>query len=87
MTELNFAQTPDQTQLLDASPARFWPEISNTTEYNYNLIDQESGMSTAPGSPVTAEDDELLDMVSVVASPAPRLLPGRRNRTPEVHHA
>ena len=63
MMELNFAQTPDPTQLPDASPARFRPEISNTSEYNYSLIDQESGMSTAPGSPVTAADDELLDMV------------------------
>ena len=68
MMELNFAQTPDPTRLLNASPVRFRPEISNTAEYNYNLIDQESGMSTAPGSPVMPEDDELLDMVS---SPAP----------------
>ena len=28
-------------------------------------------MSTAPDSPVTAADDELLDMVSMVPSPAP----------------
>ena len=27
-------------------------------------------MSTAPGSPVTVEDDELLDSVSMVSSPA-----------------
>ena len=67
MMEQNFAQTPDPTRLLDASPASFRPEISNTSEYNYNLIDQESRMSTAPGSPVTVEDNELLDMV---ASPA-----------------
>ena len=33
------------------------------------MIDQESGMSTTPGSPVMAEDDELLDMVSTMASP------------------
>ena len=71
MMELNFAQTSDPTRLLNASLVRFQPEISNTSEYNYNLIDQESGMSTAPGSPVTAEDDELLDMVSMVASPVP----------------
>ena len=71
MMELNFAQTPDPTRLLNASPVRFRPEISNTSEYNYNLIDQESGMSTAPGFPVTKEDDELLDMVSMVSSPVP----------------
>ena len=82
MMELNFAQTPDPTRLLNASPVWFRPEISNTAEYNYNLIDQESGMSTAPGSPVMPEDDELLDMVS---SPGPGLLPCRRNWTPEVH--
>ena len=63
MTDLSFAQTPDTVRTLDASPTRFRPEISNTSGYNYNLIDQESGMSTAPGSPVTAADDELLDMV------------------------
>ena len=67
MMELNFAQTPDPTRLLNASPVRFRPEISNTAEYNYNLIAQESGMSTAPGSPVMPEDDELLDMVSSLA--------------------
>ena len=71
MMELNYDQTPDPTRLLDASPVRFRPEISNTLGYNYNLIDQESGMSTAPGSPVTPEDDELLDMVSMVSSPVP----------------
>ena len=64
MTDLSFAQTPDPVRTLDASPARFRPEISNTSGYNYNLIDQESGMSTAPGSPVTVADDELLDLVS-----------------------
>ena len=64
MMEQNSTQTPDPTWLLGVSPARFRPEISNTSEYIYNLIDQESGMSTAPGSPVTAEDDELLDMVA-----------------------
>ena len=68
MTELNPAQAPDSTRLPDVPPARFEPEIGNTSEYNYNLIDQGSGMSTAPQSPVTAADDELLDMVS---SPAP----------------
>ena len=64
MMDLSFAQTPDPVQTLDASPARFQPEISNTSKDNYNLIDQESGMSTAPGSPVTVADDELLDMPS-----------------------
>ena len=68
MTDLNPAQTPGSVRLPDASPARFQPEIGKTSGYNYSLIDQESGMSTAPGSPVTATDDELLDMVS---SPAP----------------
>ena len=62
MTEHNSAQTPDPAR--NISPARFQPEIGDTTGYNYNLMDQESGMSTAPGSPVTAEDDELLDLVA-----------------------
>ena len=71
MMDLHYDQAPDPTRLLNASPVRFRPEISNTSGYNYNLMDQESGMSTAPGSPVTAEDDELLDRVSMVASPVP----------------
>ena len=64
MTEHNSAQIPDPTRFSGISLARFQPEISDTMGYNYNLMDQESGMSTAPGSPVTAEDDELLDMVA-----------------------
>ena len=40
-------------------------------EYNYNLMDQEGGISTMPASPVTPEDDELLDVVYMVASPIP----------------
>ena len=63
MTERNPARTPNPTRLSGTSPARFQPEISDTAGYNYNLMDQESGMSTTPGSPVTAEDDELLDMM------------------------
>ena len=43
----------------------------NTSEYNYNLMDQEGGISTVPASPVTPEDDELLDVVYMVASPVP----------------
>ena len=71
MMELSYAQTPDTTRPLNASLVRFRPEISNTLEYNYNLMDQKGGMSTAPGSPVTPEDDELLDMVTMVPSPVP----------------
>ena len=68
MMELSFDQPPDTTQPLNAPPVRFRPQISNISVYNYNLMDQESGMSTAPGSPINPEDDELLDMVP---SPAP----------------
>ena len=64
MTEHNSAQTPDPARLLGSTPARFQPEIGDTAGYNYNLMDPESGMSTAPGSPVTAEDDELLDLMT-----------------------
>ena len=71
MMELSYAQTPDTTRPLCNSPVQFRPEISNTSEYNYNLMDQEGGNSTAPGSPITQEDDELLDMVSMVPSPVP----------------
>ena len=71
MMDLNYAQTPDTTRPLGDSAAQFRPEISNPSEYNYNLMDQEGGISTAPGSPVTPEDDELLDEVSMTASPAP----------------
>ena len=69
--DLHHDQAPDSTRLLNASPVGFRPEISNTSGYNYNLMDQESGMSTAPGSPVTVKDDELLDRVPMIASPAP----------------
>ena len=78
MMDMNYAQTPDATRPLGDPPAQFQPEISNSSEYNYNLMDQEGGTSTTPGSPVfvprspvTPEDDELLDEVAMVASPAP----------------
>ena len=64
MTEHDSAQTPDPARLLGSTPARFQPEIGDTAGYNYNLMGPESGMSTAPGSPVTAEDDELLDLMT-----------------------
>ena len=71
MMDLTYAQTPDTTRPLGDSPVLFRLEIMNTSEYNYNLIDQEGGISTAPASPVTPEDDELLDVVYMVASPVP----------------
>ena len=71
MMELNYAQTPDITRPLDDPPAQFQPEIGNSSEYNYNLMDQEGVTFTAPGSPVTPEDDDLLNEVAMVASPVP----------------
>ena len=64
MTELESAQTPNPTRLLGSTPARFQPEIGDTAGYNYDLLGLGSGISTAPGSPVTAEDDELLDLMT-----------------------
>ena len=71
MMDLTYTQTPDTTRPLSDSPVLFQPEIMNTSEYNYNLMDQEGGISAAPASPVTPEDDELLDAVYVPASPVP----------------
>ena len=71
MMDLTYTQTPDTTRPLGDSPVSFRPEIMNTLEYNYNLMDQEGGISTTPASPVTPEDNELLDAVYMVASPVP----------------
>ena len=71
MTDMTYAQTPVATRCPGNSPVRFQPEISNSAGYHYNLMDQEDGTTTAPASPVTPEDDELLDMVSMVPSPVP----------------
>ena len=70
MMDLPSNQAPDMNQPLNTSPVKFRPEIGDPSGYNYNLVDQESGMSTTPGSPVTVEDNELLDSVSMVSSPA-----------------
>ena len=70
MTDLTYAPTPVAARSPSGSPVRFQPEISNSAGYNYNLMDQEDGVTTAPASPVSPEDDELLDMVSTLSSPA-----------------
>ena len=70
MTDPPSNQAPDVNQPLNTSPVKFQPEIGDPSGYDYNLVGQESGMSTTPGSPVTVEDDELLDSVSMVSSPA-----------------
>ena len=82
MMELSYDQAPDTTQTLNASPVRFRPEISNTSEYNYNLMDPESGMSTAPGSPVMPEEEELLDMDPSPAPDSPQAVVTSRPRMP-----
>ena len=70
MTDLTYASTPAAARSPSDSPLQFQPEISNSAGYNYNLMDQEDGVTTAPSSPVSPEDDELLDMVSTLSSPA-----------------
>ena len=71
MTDMTYVPTPVAAQSPSDSPVRFQPEISNSTGYNYNLMDQEDDATTAPASPVSLEDDKLLDMVSMVPSPVP----------------
>ena len=71
MTDMTYSPTPVAAWSPSDSPVRFQPEISNFAGYNYNLMDQEDGATTAPASPVSPEDDELLDMVSMVSSPVP----------------
>ena len=71
MTDMTYAPTPVAARSPSDSPVRFQPEISNSAGYNYNLMDQEDDATTAPASPVSPEDDELLDMVSMVPSPIP----------------
>ena len=70
MADLTYAPTPVAARSPSGSPVRFQPEISNSADYNYNLMDQEDGAAMAPASPVSPEDDELLDMVSTLSSPA-----------------
>ena len=64
MAEQERAQTPNPTRLLSSTPAQFQPEIGDTEGYNYDLLSLGSGMSAAPSSPVTADDDELLDLMT-----------------------
>ena len=71
MADMTYAPTPVAVRSPSNSPVRFQPEISNSAGYNYNLMDQEDDATMAPASPVTPEDDELLDMVSMVPSPVP----------------
>ena len=71
MTDMTYASTPVTTRSPGNSPGRFRPEISDSSGYHYNLMDQEDSTTTAPASPVTPEDDKLLDMVSMVPSPVP----------------
>ena len=71
MMDMTYAPTPVAARSPSNSPVPFQPEISNSAGYHYNLMDQEDGTTTAPASPVTPEDDELLDMVSMVPSPVP----------------
>ena len=71
MTDMTYAPTLATTQFPGNSPGQFQPEISNSSGYHYNIMDQEDGTTTAPTSPVTPEDDELLDMVSMIPSPVP----------------
>ena len=71
MMDMTYASTPVTGRSPSNSPGCFRPEISDSSGYHYNLMDQEGGTTTAPASPVTPEDDELLDMVSMVPSPVP----------------
>ena len=71
MADMTYAPTLVAVQSPSNSPVQFQPEISNSAGYNYNLMDQEDDATTAPASPVTPEDDELLDMVSMVPNPIP----------------
>ena len=71
MTDMTYAPTPVAAWSPSDSPVRFQPEISNSAGYNYNLMDQEDDATMAPASSVSPEDDELLDMVSMVPSPVP----------------
>ena len=60
---------PATTQPPGRSPGQFEPEISKTSGYRYNLMETESDCGTeVPSSPITPEDNELLDMVP---SPVP----------------
>ena len=69
MIDMTYALTLAAARSPSDSPVRFQPEISSSVGYNYNLMDQENDVTTAPASPVSPEDDELLDMVSMVPSP------------------
>ena len=71
MIDMNYASTPVTARSSSNSPGRFRPEISDSSGYHYNLMDQEGGTTTALASPITLEDDKLLDMVSMVPSPVP----------------
>ena len=53
MTDMTYALTPVTTRSPSNSPGRFRPEISDSSGYHYNLMDQENGTTTALASPVT----------------------------------
>ena len=81
MTNLTYAPTPVAARSPSDSPVWFQPEISNSAGYHYNLMDQEGDVTTAPASPVSPEDDELLDMVSSPAASSRIVGTGRPKST------
>ena len=81
MTDLTYAQSPVAARSPSNSPVRFQPEISSSAGYNYNLMDQEGEVTTAPVSPVSPEDDKLLDMVPSPAASSRIIGTGRPKST------
>ena len=51
MTDMTYASTPVTTRSPGNSPGCFRPEISDSSGYHYNLMDQEDGTTTATGIP------------------------------------
>ena len=51
MTDMTYASTPVTSRSPGNSPGRFRLEISDSSGYHYNLMDQEDGTTTALASP------------------------------------
>ena len=70
-------------QLPGQEATRFEPEIGKTQTYRYNLMEtkSEAEMMEVPGSPVTPQEDELLDLETGPDSALAKVVCTRRPST------